>query len=226
MRTSLVPSFLRNASTNRRQRVDDVRLYEIASVYHPRPDLGRTRRRPGVARLAGVLVGRRTRRAGPRTRSRWTSTTPRPPSRRCWRRSASTRAGSARAARGSTRGSPQRCSRARRRGPRRGRRAPPARRGGVRAAAGRARVPAIGTRSSGGAARPRSTGHPALPRRPARSRGGRRRGDRGGRVCSRRSRQEPLVEDATLFDVYRGPPLPRARRTSPSPSATAPPIGP
>jgi len=38
MRTSLVPSLLKNLAFNRRQRVEDVRLYEIASVYHPAPD--------------------------------------------------------------------------------------------------------------------------------------------------------------------------------------------
>ena len=60
MRTSLVPSLLRNAGHNLRQRVEDVRLYELASVYHPRP--------PGFPadvparedlRLAGVMLGRR-----------------------------------------------------------------------------------------------------------------------------------------------------------------------
>jgi phenylalanyl-tRNA synthetase beta chain len=58
MRTSLVPSLLRNAAHNRRQRVDDVRLYELARAYWPNP-------RPAEApssealQLAGVLVGRR-----------------------------------------------------------------------------------------------------------------------------------------------------------------------
>jgi phenylalanyl-tRNA synthetase beta chain len=60
MRTSLVPSLLRNAAHNLRQRVEDVRLFELASTYHPRP--------PGLAsdcpavedpRLAGVALGRR-----------------------------------------------------------------------------------------------------------------------------------------------------------------------
>ena len=35
MRTSLVPSLLKNVVHNRRQRIEDVRLYEIASIYHP-----------------------------------------------------------------------------------------------------------------------------------------------------------------------------------------------
>jgi phenylalanyl-tRNA synthetase beta chain len=60
MRTSLVPSLLRNAARNRAQRVDDVRLYELARVYHPAAADA-----PGDApaledlRVAGVLVGRR-----------------------------------------------------------------------------------------------------------------------------------------------------------------------
>jgi phenylalanyl-tRNA synthetase beta chain len=59
MRTTLVPSLLRNAAHNRRQRVEDVRLYEIASVYHPHPD---PRERPSAesVEVAGVLAGRRS----------------------------------------------------------------------------------------------------------------------------------------------------------------------
>jgi phenylalanyl-tRNA synthetase beta chain len=59
MRTSLVPSLLKNLAHNRRQRVEDVRLYEIASVYHPAPD---PRRAPSAesVEIAGVLSGRRT----------------------------------------------------------------------------------------------------------------------------------------------------------------------
>jgi phenylalanyl-tRNA synthetase beta chain len=59
MRTTLVPSLLRNAAHNRRQRVEDVRLYEVASVYHPHPD---PRERPSAeaVELAGVLAGRRS----------------------------------------------------------------------------------------------------------------------------------------------------------------------
>ncbi len=59
MRTTLVPSILRNAAHNRRQRVDDVRLYEIASIYHPHPD---PKDRPSAesVEIAGVLVGRRS----------------------------------------------------------------------------------------------------------------------------------------------------------------------
>jgi phenylalanyl-tRNA synthetase beta chain len=59
MRTTLVPSLLRNAAHNRRQRVEDARLYEIASVYHPHPD---PRDRPSAesVEIAGVLAGRRS----------------------------------------------------------------------------------------------------------------------------------------------------------------------
>jgi phenylalanyl-tRNA synthetase beta chain len=58
MRTSLVPSLLENAVLNRRQRVEDVRLYEIARTYTPSAT-------PAAApadeplRVAGVLLGRR-----------------------------------------------------------------------------------------------------------------------------------------------------------------------
>jgi len=60
MRTSLVPSLLKDAAYNLRQRVEDLRLYELASVYH--------RRAPGASgdepaneemRLGGVAMGRR-----------------------------------------------------------------------------------------------------------------------------------------------------------------------
>jgi phenylalanyl-tRNA synthetase beta chain len=59
MRTTLVPSLLKNAAHNRRQRVEDVRLYEVASVYHPHPD---PRERPSAesVEVAGVLAGRRS----------------------------------------------------------------------------------------------------------------------------------------------------------------------
>ncbi len=59
MRTSLVPSLLRNLAHNRRQRVEDVRLYEIASVYHPHPD-PKDRPTAESVELAGVLAGRRS----------------------------------------------------------------------------------------------------------------------------------------------------------------------
>ncbi len=59
MRTTLVPSLLKNAAHNRRQRVEDVRLYEIASVYHPHPN---PKERPSSesVEIAGVLAGRRS----------------------------------------------------------------------------------------------------------------------------------------------------------------------
>ncbi|BDG06803.1 phenylalanine--tRNA ligase subunit beta [Anaeromyxobacter oryzae] len=59
MRTSLVPSLLRNAAHNRRQRVDDLRLYEIARGYWPNPQ---PKDAPSSESLhvAGVLLGRRS----------------------------------------------------------------------------------------------------------------------------------------------------------------------
>jgi phenylalanyl-tRNA synthetase beta chain len=59
MRTSLVPSLLRNAAHNRRQRIEDVRLYEIASVYHPHDD-PKDRPSAEAVEVAGVIVGRRS----------------------------------------------------------------------------------------------------------------------------------------------------------------------
>jgi phenylalanyl-tRNA synthetase beta chain len=58
MRTSLVPSLLRNAAHNRRQRVEDVRLHEIARAYLPGAGSGT----PSDERteVAGVLLGRRS----------------------------------------------------------------------------------------------------------------------------------------------------------------------
>ena len=60
MRTSLVPSLLKNAARNRAQRVDDVRLYELARVYHPAP-VEAEGDAPTLEdlRVAGVLLGRR-----------------------------------------------------------------------------------------------------------------------------------------------------------------------
>jgi phenylalanyl-tRNA synthetase beta chain len=61
MRTSLVPSLLGNTALNRRQRVEDVRLYEIARVYRSRaPESGRDEPSEEPAHVAGVLAGRRT----------------------------------------------------------------------------------------------------------------------------------------------------------------------
>jgi phenylalanyl-tRNA synthetase beta chain len=59
MRTTLVPSLLRNAVHNRRQRVEDLRLYEIASVYGPHPD-PKDRPSSESVEIAGVLAGRRS----------------------------------------------------------------------------------------------------------------------------------------------------------------------
>ncbi len=59
MRTSLVPSLLRNAALNLRQRVEDVRLYEIARCY----GTGRgAEDEPATewVEVAGVLLGRRS----------------------------------------------------------------------------------------------------------------------------------------------------------------------
>ncbi|HEX9243325.1 MAG TPA: phenylalanine--tRNA ligase subunit beta [Anaeromyxobacter sp.] len=59
MRTSLVPSLLKNVAHNLRQRIADVRLYEIASVYHPGPN---PKDRPSAesVEVAGVILGRRS----------------------------------------------------------------------------------------------------------------------------------------------------------------------
>jgi phenylalanyl-tRNA synthetase beta chain len=59
MRTSLVPSLLKNAAHNLRQRLPDARLYEIASVYHPGPN-PKDRPSSEAVEVAGVLVGRRS----------------------------------------------------------------------------------------------------------------------------------------------------------------------
>jgi len=60
MRTSLVPSLLKNAAHNLRQRVEDVRLYELASVYrrHLAPPVGDAPAHEEL-RLSGVAMGRR-----------------------------------------------------------------------------------------------------------------------------------------------------------------------
>ncbi len=59
MRTSLVPSLLKNVAHNLRQRIADVRLYELASVYYPNPD---PKQRPSAefVEVAGVILGRRS----------------------------------------------------------------------------------------------------------------------------------------------------------------------
>ncbi len=59
MRTSLVPSLLKNAAHNRRQRVEDVRLYEIARAYWPSPDPSDAPSSESL-HVGGVLVGRRS----------------------------------------------------------------------------------------------------------------------------------------------------------------------
>ena len=58
MRTSLVPSLLRNAVYNRRQRVEDLRLYEIARTYHPNPS-PQAQPSSEFLQVSGVLLGRR-----------------------------------------------------------------------------------------------------------------------------------------------------------------------
>jgi phenylalanyl-tRNA synthetase beta chain len=54
-----VPSLLKNVAHNLRQRIPDVRLYEIASTYHPGPN---PKKLPSAEALevAGVIVGRRS----------------------------------------------------------------------------------------------------------------------------------------------------------------------
>lgn len=59
MRTSLVPSLLKNLVHNRRQRVEDVRLYEIASVYFPHHD-PKDRPTAEFIEVAAILCGRRS----------------------------------------------------------------------------------------------------------------------------------------------------------------------
>jgi phenylalanyl-tRNA synthetase beta chain len=61
MRTSLVPSLLLNVGYNLRQRVEDVRLYELASSYHRRPP-GFPEDLPAQEdlRLAAAALGRRS----------------------------------------------------------------------------------------------------------------------------------------------------------------------
>ena len=60
MRSSLVPSLLKGLAYNRRQRVEDARLYEIANTYHPRGE-GASDDAPAreEMRLSGVASGRR-----------------------------------------------------------------------------------------------------------------------------------------------------------------------
>ena len=60
MRSSLVPSLLKGLAYNRRQRVEEVRLYEIASSYHRHPE-GALDDAPAreELRVAGVASGRR-----------------------------------------------------------------------------------------------------------------------------------------------------------------------
>ena len=60
MRSSILPSLLKGLAYNRRQRVEDVRLYEMASIYEPRAE-GAEGDAPAheELRLAGVAGGRR-----------------------------------------------------------------------------------------------------------------------------------------------------------------------
>jgi phenylalanyl-tRNA synthetase beta chain len=60
MRTSLVPSLLAALGRNRRQGVEDVRLYEIASTYEARRDEERDPPAVERRRIAAVLAGRRS----------------------------------------------------------------------------------------------------------------------------------------------------------------------
>jgi phenylalanyl-tRNA synthetase beta chain len=59
MRTSLVPSLLRNVGHNRRQGREDLRLYEVAAAYRPRADADRNPPADERGRVAGALAGRR-----------------------------------------------------------------------------------------------------------------------------------------------------------------------
>ncbi len=60
MRSSIVPSLLKGVAYNRRQRIEDVRLYELAPVYHPHGEVvsGDAPAHEEV-RLAAVATGRR-----------------------------------------------------------------------------------------------------------------------------------------------------------------------
>ncbi len=78
MRTSLVPSLLKNAVTNRRQRVEDLRLYEIARTYRPARSRWSCRRRSRSRWLACSWAAA-TRSAGRSAATPSTSTTPRRP---------------------------------------------------------------------------------------------------------------------------------------------------
>ena len=226
MRTSLVPSLLRNASTNRRQRVDDVRLYEIARVYRPAPS-GSEAPAAEEGELAGVLLGRRSPTAwaaGPDpvdfydAKAAVAAVLEALGIEARWR------------ARGGAVAPPadvRRGARRRRRAPRRGRRAPSARRrrrSSCRAACSRSGSPA--PRSSG--ARGSCPGSTGIPRFPAVLRdlavvvadeieAGAVAG--GASARSRSSRTRPC-STSTGARPFR-----RAGRTSRSPSATAPPIG-
>jgi phenylalanyl-tRNA synthetase beta chain len=60
MRTSLVGSLLRNVAHDRRQGLETVRVYEIASVYLPRADAERNPPADERRRVCGVLAGRRS----------------------------------------------------------------------------------------------------------------------------------------------------------------------
>jgi len=63
MRSSILPSLLKGLAYNRRQRVEDVRLYELASIYEPRATESGEAQGDAPAheelRLAGVAGGRR-----------------------------------------------------------------------------------------------------------------------------------------------------------------------
>jgi phenylalanyl-tRNA synthetase beta chain len=57
MRTGLLPGLLRNVEFNLNRQAEDVRLYELGTVFFPEPGDDRPVREEG--RVAGVLVGRR-----------------------------------------------------------------------------------------------------------------------------------------------------------------------
>jgi phenylalanyl-tRNA synthetase beta chain len=60
MRTNVVASLLRNAAANLRQRVEDVRLYELARAYHPQAPASGDAPSTEAQEVAGVLLGRRS----------------------------------------------------------------------------------------------------------------------------------------------------------------------
>jgi len=231
MRTSLVPSLLRNAARNLRQRVTDVRLYEIASVYRSLPP-GFTSDVPAAEdmRLAGVALGRRHPAGWAAGNEALDFADLKRHWRAPWRRSGS------RAWLEGGRGAVDAPALGQlHRGGKRGIDRP----GGGAAGEVHPRVAAAFELPAGVYAFEMSfealahrarlvPAYRSVPRFPAVLR------DLAVVVDERvlaeavlaLVREEPLVETVTLFDVYRGPPVPEGRKSLASPSVTARPTAP